>query len=90
VPVAVYCGVREFTMKDAYSFGTEGQFKDTYQKMWDTYKAIFEELGLHVDVVAADNGYIGANTAMNLLSSVRKARASTLSTKLLAMLPMKT
>jgi prolyl-tRNA synthetase len=51
--------VREFTMKDAYSFGTEEQFKATYQQMWDTYKAIFEELGMKVDVVAADNGYIG-------------------------------
>ncbi len=51
--------VREFVMKDAYSFGTEEQFKETYQKMWDAYKAIFEELGLKVDVVAADNGYIG-------------------------------
>jgi prolyl-tRNA synthetase len=46
-------------MKDAYSFSTEAQFKDIYQKMWDAYKAIFEELGLKVDVVAADNGYIG-------------------------------
>lgn len=51
--------VREFVMKDAYSFGTEEQFKQTYQEMWDAYKAIFEELGLKVDVVAADNGYIG-------------------------------
>jgi len=51
--------VREFVMKDGYSFGTEAQFKDTYKLMWDTYKAIFEELGLKVDVVAADNGYIG-------------------------------
>src|SRR6185369_4466437 len=51
--------VREFVMKDAYSFGTEEQFKETYQKMWSAYKAIFEELGLKVDVVAADNGYIG-------------------------------
>ncbi|HSX17192.1 MAG TPA: proline--tRNA ligase [Patescibacteria group bacterium] len=51
--------LREFVMKDAYSFGTEAQFKETYQKMWDTYKAIFDELGLKVDVVAADNGYIG-------------------------------
>lgn len=51
--------VREFVMKDAYSFSTEAQFKEIYQKMWDTYKAIFEELGLKVDVVAADNGYIG-------------------------------
>ncbi len=51
--------VREFVMKDAYSFGTEAQFKDTYQQMWNAYKAIFEELGLKIDVVAADNGYIG-------------------------------
>ncbi|HSW66634.1 MAG TPA: proline--tRNA ligase [Bacillota bacterium] len=51
--------VREFVMKDAYSFGTEVQFKETYQQMWDTYVAIFTELGLKVDVVAADNGYIG-------------------------------
>ncbi|HTH71918.1 MAG TPA: proline--tRNA ligase [Candidatus Pristimantibacillus sp.] len=51
--------VREFVMKDAYSFSTESQFKEIYQKMWDAYKAIFEELGLKVDVVAADNGYIG-------------------------------
>ncbi len=51
--------VREFMMKDAYSFGTEAQFKQVYHQMWDTYKAIFEELGLKVDVVAADNGYIG-------------------------------
>ncbi|HYH74475.1 MAG TPA: proline--tRNA ligase [Candidatus Saccharimonadales bacterium] len=51
--------VREFMMKDAYSFSTEEQFKAIYQEMWDTYKAIFAELGLNVDVVAADNGYIG-------------------------------
>lgn len=51
--------VREFIMKDAYSFSTEAQFKAIYRQMWDAYKAIFEELGLQVDVVAADNGYIG-------------------------------
>ncbi|HEV7454581.1 MAG TPA: proline--tRNA ligase, partial [Candidatus Saccharimonadales bacterium] len=51
--------LREFVMKDAYSFSTEEQFKEIYQQMWDAYKAIFEELGLKVDVVAADNGYIG-------------------------------
>lgn len=51
--------MREFVMKDAYSFSTEAQFKDIYETMWDAYKAIFTELGLDVDVVAADNGYIG-------------------------------
>lgn len=51
--------VREFIMKDAYSFSTEEQFKVIYQQMWDAYSAIFTELGLKTDVVAADNGYIG-------------------------------
>ncbi|HSX30957.1 MAG TPA: proline--tRNA ligase [Candidatus Saccharimonadales bacterium] len=60
--------VREFVMKDAYSFGTEGQFKDTYQQMWDTYAAIFKELGLSTDVVAADNGYIGGEYCHEFIS----------------------
>lgn len=51
--------VREFVMKDGYSFSTEEQFKDIYQGMWDAYVKIFADLGLNVDVVAADNGYIG-------------------------------
>lgn len=51
--------VREFVMKDAYSFSTEEQFKEIYKKMSDAYVAIFAEMGLKVDVVAADNGYIG-------------------------------
>jgi prolyl-tRNA synthetase len=51
--------VREFVMKDAYSFSTEDQFKEVYQKYWDAYKNIFDELKLETDVVKADNGYIG-------------------------------
>ncbi len=51
--------VREFIMKDAYSFSTEEQFKAIYQQMWDTYSDIFKDVGLKIDVVAADNGYIG-------------------------------
>jgi prolyl-tRNA synthetase len=60
--------VREFIMKDAYSFSTEAQFKEIYQQMWDTYKAIFEELGLKVDIVAADNGYIGGEYCHEFVS----------------------
>jgi prolyl-tRNA synthetase len=60
--------VREFVMKDAYSFSTEEQFKEIYQKMWDAYKATFEELGLKVDVVAADNGYIGGEYCHEFIS----------------------
>jgi prolyl-tRNA synthetase len=51
--------VREFVMKDGYSFSTEEQFKAIYDEMRDTYSAIFNEVGLKTDVVAADNGYIG-------------------------------
>jgi prolyl-tRNA synthetase len=51
--------LREFVMKDAYSFSTEDQFKKIYDDMADAYKAIYTELGLQVDMVAADNGYIG-------------------------------
>ncbi|HSX33912.1 MAG TPA: proline--tRNA ligase [Candidatus Saccharimonadales bacterium] len=60
--------VREFVMKDAYSFGTEAQFKDTYQQYWDAYSAIFTELGLKTDVVAADNGYIGGEYCHEFIS----------------------
>lgn len=51
--------VREFVMKDAYSFSTEEQFQTIYSQMRDAYTDIFNELGLATDVVAADNGYIG-------------------------------
>ena len=60
--------VREFVMKDAYSFGTEAQFKDVYQSMWDTYSNIFTDLGLSTDVVAADNGYIGGEYCHEFVS----------------------
>jgi len=60
--------VREFVMKDAYSFSTEEQFNTLYQQMWDTYKVIFEELGLNVDVVASDNGYIGGEYCHEFIS----------------------
>jgi len=52
--------VREFLMKDAYSFDVDSQaFKMTYQQMADAYFRIFEKLGLKVKQVLADNGYIG-------------------------------
>ncbi len=52
--------VREFVMKDAYSFhADEVDFKKEYQSMADTYTTIFSRLGLETTMVAADNGYIG-------------------------------
>ena len=51
--------VREFIMKDAYSFSSEEQFEAVYKQMWQTYLRIFERVGLKVEVIAADGGYIG-------------------------------
>lgn len=54
--------VREFLMKDAYSFHIdEKDFKKEYQNMWDVYKKIFQRLGLETIVVESDNGYIGGD-----------------------------
>lgn len=60
--------VREFVMKDAYSFSTQEQFKEIYDGMRDTYTAIYKELGLDVSVVAADNGYIGGEYCHEFIS----------------------
>lgn len=54
--------LREFVMKDAYSFhATEEDFKKEYKKMWDTYTKIIKRIGLEAVVVEADNGYIGGD-----------------------------
>ncbi|MDE2311622.1 MAG: proline--tRNA ligase [Patescibacteria group bacterium] len=52
--------VREFIMKDGYSFhASEEDFKDYYEKMKGVYSRIFERLGLRTEIVESDNGYIG-------------------------------
>lgn len=52
--------VREFIMKDGYSFHKdEEDFKNEYEKMKQVYTRIFERLGLKTVIVESDNGYIG-------------------------------
>lgn len=52
--------VREFLMKDAYSFhADEKDFNKEYKKMGDAYTTIFKRMGLKTRPVEADNGYIG-------------------------------
>lgn len=52
--------LREFVMKDAYSFhSSEEDFKKEYDNMRKTYSQIFNLVGLKTVVVEADNGYIG-------------------------------
>ncbi len=56
--------VREFIMKDGYSFhASENDFKKEYKKMSKTYTKIFERVGLETFMVAADNGDIGGEYA---------------------------
>lgn len=52
--------VREFIMKDAYSFDTDVESMDiSYQKMYKAYQAIFNRLGLDYKIVTADTGAMG-------------------------------
>ncbi|MFH0819206.1 MAG: proline--tRNA ligase [Patescibacteria group bacterium] len=54
--------VREFLMKDAYSFhADEKDFAIEYEKMRQTYTKVFKRLGLETIVVESDNGYIGGD-----------------------------
>ncbi len=55
---------REFLMKDAYSFHIDQDSLDeTYQTMFDTYKRIFERIGLDFRPVQADSGSIGGSSS---------------------------
>ena len=59
-PRAGLIRVREFTMKDAYSFDSSNEGLDvSYQKMFDAYHKIFKEVGLKYTVVRADTGAMG-------------------------------
>ena len=52
--------VREFMMKDAYSFDLDLAGLDvSYQKMFDAYKASFDEMKIDYKIVEADTGVMG-------------------------------
>lgn len=52
--------VREFIMKDAYTFDINQEGLDAgYAKMYDTYCRIFDRLGLDYRIVKADTGVMG-------------------------------
>ena len=52
--------VREFIMKDAYSFDTDVEgLATSYDKMYDAYNRIFDRLGLTYKIVKADTGAMG-------------------------------
>ena len=52
--------VREFIMKDAYSFDTDlDGLHESYMKMFNAYKAIFDRMELNYKIVNADMGVMG-------------------------------
>ena len=52
--------VREFFMKDAYSFDKDQEGLDiSYNKMFEAYKKIFDRIGLDYRIVKADTGVMG-------------------------------
>ena len=54
--------VREFIMKDAYSFDKDEQGLDeSYNKMFNAYKNIFDRIGVNYAIVRADTGAMGGS-----------------------------
>ncbi|MDD2435000.1 MAG: proline--tRNA ligase [Bacilli bacterium] len=54
--------VREFTMKDAYSFDIDEAGLDiAYQKMFNAYKKIFDRMEIDYKIVKADTGSMGGS-----------------------------
>lgn len=54
--------VREFFMKDAYSFDKDEEGLDkSYQNMFDAYKKIFDRIGINYAIVKADTGAMGGS-----------------------------
>lgn len=64
-PRAGMIRVREFTMKDAYSFHTSQEdLEQYYQKCYDAYHRIFKRAGIpEVVAVASDSGMMGGNVS---------------------------
>jgi prolyl-tRNA synthetase len=60
--------VREFLMKDAYSFhADEKDFNDYYQKVISTYQKIFERCGVKARLVEAHSGSIGGKKSSEFM-----------------------
>jgi len=60
--------LREFTMKDAYSFDTSWEtLDDSYAAAYDAYVRIFARAGVPVIPVAADSGAIGGKESQEFI-----------------------
>ena len=69
-PRAGLVRVREFDMKDAYSFNAdEASLDESYQAMARAYRNIFRRCGLPVMMAEADSGAIGGKDSHEFLSA---------------------
>ncbi len=61
--------VREFIMKDLYSFDADYEGMDvSYRKMADAYRAIFTRCGMNFIVIHADSGAIGGKDSQEFIA----------------------
>jgi prolyl-tRNA synthetase len=61
--------VRQFTMKDSYSFDIDAAGLDvSYQKHYETYRRIFDRCGLKYAVVEAHSGAMGGSQSHEFMS----------------------
>jgi prolyl-tRNA synthetase len=62
--------VREFVMKDAYSFhSTQESLDATYTDMYGAYEKIFQRCGVPVSPVEADSGPIGGSASHEFMAT---------------------
>jgi prolyl-tRNA synthetase len=62
--------VREFLMKDAYSFHTDLEsLNKTYDDMYDAYKRIFTRCGIPFVIVEAESGPIGGSASHEFMAA---------------------
>jgi prolyl-tRNA synthetase len=60
--------LREFSMKDLYSFDTDWDGLDvSYQRMWQAYKNVFDRCGVPTASVLADSGAIGGKDSQEFM-----------------------
>src|SRR3989454_10147749 len=68
-PRAGLLRVREFIMKDLYSFDADQEGMDiSYRKMADAYRAIFTRCGMNFIVIQADSGAIGGKDSQEFIA----------------------
>ncbi len=61
--------VREFTMKDAYSFHVDFEDLDRYYpRMYEAYFRVFRRAGLEVVAIESDNGMMGGTMAHEFMA----------------------